>query len=294
MKTKIFKALFLSAIVLLAVRAEAQTCSFTRDLYEGSRGEDVRCLQEYLRSSQYGYTYGYSDGVFGPMTRQALAQWQAGQGITASGFFDAISRARYSELMGNYNIPTPGVVGGYPGNYSYNSYVATPGAQRAQDKMWEALRMIGNAWDEIENTNRNTSSAKKDLKDAQDDLRDAAQEFFANGDYNDAYELAVDAFENAEDAFDKVDGGGSGTRADADDAIDDANDAIDDAEDEIDDARDRGVSSTIINRAKDFLSDAEDKLDDAEEQFDDKDYDDAEDLANDAEDLAQDAIDEVN
>lgn len=282
-------------IVFLAVSAEAQTCSFTRDLYEGSRGEDVRCLQEYLRSSQYGYTYGYSDGVFGPMTRQALAQWQAGQGITASGFLDAVSRARYLELMGNYNISTPGVVGGYPGSYSanYNSYITIPGAQRAQDKIWEAFRMMGLAWDEVKDSKRNTNSAKKDLKDAQDDLRDAAWEFFANGDYNDAYELAVDAFENAEDAFDKVDGG-SGTRADANDAIDDAKDAIEDAEDEIDDARRRGVSSTLINRAEDYLDDAENKLDDAEEEYDDGDYDDAEDSARDAEDLAQDAINEVN
>ena len=236
--------------------------------------------------------YGYSDGVFGPITRQALAQWQAGQGLYVSGYLDATSRARYSELMGNYSIPTYGVVSGYTGIYSGSNFnsIASPEAQRAQDKMWEALRMIGNAWDEVDNTNRNTSSAKKDLEDAQDDLRDAAREFFANGDYEDAYDLAVDAFENAEDAFDKVDGG-SGTRADADDAIDDANDAINDAEDEIDDADRRGRD---VRDAEDKLDDAKDKLDDAEEQFDDKDYDDAEDLANDAEDLAQDAIDAID
>ncbi len=134
MKTNILKALFLSAIVLLAARAEAQTCNFTRDLYQGTWGEDVRCLQQYL-STATGYSapgYGYSglpsqtyiipDGFFGPLTAQALMQWQATKGIPASGYFDAASRAKYFELTG-------GAGGFYGGNYYGNSFGVAPEEQ---------------------------------------------------------------------------------------------------------------------------------------------------------------------
>ena len=46
MKTKIFGVLFLASALFVALNAEAANCNFTRDLGQGSWGEDVRCLQQ--------------------------------------------------------------------------------------------------------------------------------------------------------------------------------------------------------------------------------------------------------
>ena len=67
MKTFIFKAVFIAGLVFMAGNIEANGCNFTRSLVWGSRGEDVRCLQQYLVNSGYSaYFYGYSsaDGNF--------------------------------------------------------------------------------------------------------------------------------------------------------------------------------------------------------------------------------------
>lgn len=291
MKKRILQTLFLGALVFLGARAEAlsvvygsDACNFNRDLYQGMVGEDVRCLQQYLAGSQYGSYYVYPDGRFGAQTSQAVMQWQVSQGLYASGFWDGNSRSRYFELMGS----------SYGGDYpNYGNVSGGSAATRAHNKMMDALRMIGLAWEEIKDSNKNTNTAKSDLNKAMDDLRDAAWEYYANKDYDDAYDAAKDAFENAEDAWDEA-GGGNGTREDADDAIDDAEEAIDEAEEEIEDAKDRKVSQTLINQAEDLLEDAEDLLEDAEDEYDDGDYDDAEELAQDAEDKANEAIDKVN
>src|SRR3989344_7834455 len=87
MKTKIFAILFLGALAFADSKAEALSvvsppyvgsgCNFTRDLGQGSWGEDVRCLQQYLStivSSGAGYSgggylgYVIADGYFGPLT----------------------------------------------------------------------------------------------------------------------------------------------------------------------------------------------------------------------------------
>src|SRR3989344_5891551 len=117
MKTKIFAILFLGALPFMGSKAEALSmvypgttaytapvCNFTRDLGQGSWGEDVRCLQQYLSTAVaggYGGYQGYiiADGFFGPMTTQAVMQWQIMNGIyPAYGYFDAASRAKYLEL----------------------------------------------------------------------------------------------------------------------------------------------------------------------------------------------------
>src|SRR3989338_6213009 len=105
MKTKISKVLFVVITTVVAFSADAATCNFVRDLGMGARGEDVRCLQKYLNSSGYNsnfYGYNFSDGFFGPLTGQAVMNWQAGNAIPVSGYFDAMSRTKYFELSGIY------------------------------------------------------------------------------------------------------------------------------------------------------------------------------------------------
>ena len=63
-----------------------------RNLSQGARGEDVVSLQEFLRAE--GYLSANATGYFGPMTRDAVARWQASQGVSAVGAFGPVSRER--------------------------------------------------------------------------------------------------------------------------------------------------------------------------------------------------------
>lgn len=305
MKTNILKIIFLGAVALFALQAEASSCNFYRDLAQGSRGEDVRCLQQYLSDSGFSssfYQFSYADGVFGTLTRQAVTNWQTAYGLPGFGYFDAASRAKYFELTGGMGGMVLGASTYYNGGSYYGGGVATDPyyqgymynneEQRARIRINEALVMIEDAENEIDDSNRNTSSAENSLEDAKDDMFDAVKAFFMDRNYNKAYDKADDAYQNAEDAFDEAGGNrNNGDRGDAQDAINDAENAIDDARDEINDADDRGAN---VNEAEDLLNDAEDRLNDAQDEYDDEDYDNAENLANDAENLAQDAIDAID
>lgn len=73
---------------------------FTRDLTVGFTGEDVRNLQKYLNSKGFIVSttgpgsMGNETTTFGPLTRAALARFQASVGITpAVGYFGPITRA---------------------------------------------------------------------------------------------------------------------------------------------------------------------------------------------------------
>lgn len=85
----------------------ATSCNFTRNLTVGSRGEDVKCLQQYLNAS--GFTVAQSGAgspgnestYFGPATKAALIKWQKANNVSpASGYFGPLSRAKYNELAG--------------------------------------------------------------------------------------------------------------------------------------------------------------------------------------------------
>ena len=72
-------------------------CGFTRDLFSGLRGDDVKCLQEYLNAG--GYTVS-NTGFFGPITKEAVTQWQSANQISpAIGYFGMISRKKYEDLI---------------------------------------------------------------------------------------------------------------------------------------------------------------------------------------------------
>jgi len=58
-------------------------CQLERVLAQGSRGNDVVSLQDFLRKNNY--FSGESTGVFGPATEASLRQWQKDQAIVSSG-----------------------------------------------------------------------------------------------------------------------------------------------------------------------------------------------------------------
>lgn len=74
---------------------------FTRDLFSGRRGVDVRALQQYLATAGFfQYAYG-ATGYFGPATKTSVAAWQKSHGLPAIGRFGPASRATYVKLMGH-------------------------------------------------------------------------------------------------------------------------------------------------------------------------------------------------
>lgn len=71
----------------------ASTYNFTVDLSYGSTGADVNALHQLLIDAGY-LKIPAPTGWFGPMTRAALAQWQAAHGVApAVGYFGPITRA---------------------------------------------------------------------------------------------------------------------------------------------------------------------------------------------------------
>lgn len=82
-------------------------CEFNRNLFLGIKGDDVKCLQNYLGIIETGF--------FGSLTRSAVMRWQTENNISpASGYFGSISRKKYLELAPITAIiplpePTPSV-----------------------------------------------------------------------------------------------------------------------------------------------------------------------------------------
>ena len=64
--------------------SQASCALFTRTLLFGSRGEDVRGLQDFLISEKV-LAEGSATGYFGPLTRAAVERWQGAQGIISYG-----------------------------------------------------------------------------------------------------------------------------------------------------------------------------------------------------------------
>ncbi len=74
-----------------------------RNLSQGSSGTDVSALQEFLR--ERGYFSARATGYYGPVTAQAVARWQAAEGVQAVGAFGPLSRSR---LLAWCNLPNQG------------------------------------------------------------------------------------------------------------------------------------------------------------------------------------------
>lgn len=93
MKFKIFYFFSILILVLLFSQTQAQSlnCSFKRNLSLGSRGQDVLCLQNYLKK-QGLFPYSLT-GVYDLRTRYAVKKWQELNKIyPANGNFDLVSR----------------------------------------------------------------------------------------------------------------------------------------------------------------------------------------------------------
>ncbi len=104
--------------------------TFNTDLTVGSKGADVTALQQFLVSKgdlvmPTGVSYGY----FGPLTKAAVAAYQASVGITpAVGYFGPITRANVNAL----NVATGSTTTGNTitgGNATDLTGITTPGVE---------------------------------------------------------------------------------------------------------------------------------------------------------------------
>jgi len=81
----------------------ASAYNFTRNLGWGSRGEDVKALQQFLIDHNVGpnaaslANWG-ATGYFGPYTKMALYEYQLSVGIVGTGYFGPITRAYINNL----------------------------------------------------------------------------------------------------------------------------------------------------------------------------------------------------
>lgn len=75
--------------------------TFTVDLTVGSTGADVTALQQVLVSKGFlTMPAGVAMGTFGPLTKSAVAAWQASAGLPATGYFGPLSRAKLNTTGG--------------------------------------------------------------------------------------------------------------------------------------------------------------------------------------------------
>lgn len=72
----------------------------------GSRGDTVRLIQQVLKDR--GFLYGNVDGIFGPITRAALINYQQYNGLSATGIAESTTLAKMGIITNNIPIdPCP-------------------------------------------------------------------------------------------------------------------------------------------------------------------------------------------
>jgi peptidoglycan hydrolase-like protein with peptidoglycan-binding domain len=265
-------SIFLFALAALPAHA-ASECSFTRDLKLGDTGEDVRCLQRYLNGSGFPVASsgvgspGNETSLYRTLTVEAVTRWQSANGISATGTFGPLSRARYQLLTGGGSTPvTPSVP-------------ATNETAAARTAILNAIRAYEDALDD---------ASSEDVEDALEYLFDAFRAFL-NNNMALARSLAQDAEDEAYDADGSDDD--DSDQDEAEERIQEVEDQLDDARDDVSDAEDDGED---VDDAEDLLDEAQDLIDEAWEAYDDDDFDEAVDLADEADDRIEEALDEID
>ena len=100
----IFSVAILSLVLITApVLALAQSSKntvpeFTRSLLLGSRGDDVRSLQEFLARDKEIYPEGLATGYYGPKTAEAVKRWQKKNKLEAVGIVGPKTIAKFKEI----------------------------------------------------------------------------------------------------------------------------------------------------------------------------------------------------
>ena len=87
-----------STMMMPPMMGSSSCMKFNRGLALGTRGEDVKELQEMLREK--GFLSASSTGFFGKMTKEAVVKFQNDGGLNPSGFFGELSRKHHEKRCG--------------------------------------------------------------------------------------------------------------------------------------------------------------------------------------------------
>lgn len=120
--TKVLAGALVLAFVASTSSSAAMT--WTRSLKVGSKGADVKSLQQFLNmcsdtkvANSGAGSPGLETTTFGPATKAAVIKFQSARGVSpASGLFGPLSRAKAAELQASSNVCGGGVVVNPPVN----------------------------------------------------------------------------------------------------------------------------------------------------------------------------------
>lgn len=101
-------ALLLCGLTVYAITMEENAVEVLSK--EGSRGDEVRQIQQRLRN--WGYYSGNVDGIYGPQTKKAVTYFQQKNGLTP----DGIAGPATLKAMGIYSSQQTGGSGGFSNN----------------------------------------------------------------------------------------------------------------------------------------------------------------------------------
>ncbi len=94
----------LSAFVLMALPVLTSAATLTRELQFGMTGDDVSTLQTFLAADVTIYPQGLVTGYFGSLTRAAVINYQARNGISTVGRVGPITLASINSQMSSGNV----------------------------------------------------------------------------------------------------------------------------------------------------------------------------------------------
>lgn len=86
-----------------ATIGQSAGCSqITGNLYLGTSGSEVSCLQQFLKNQGADiYPEGFVTGNFGSMTNAAVIKFQAKYGISQTGFVGPLTRTKINQILSN-------------------------------------------------------------------------------------------------------------------------------------------------------------------------------------------------
>lgn len=314
--------LVLMPIFLVPTIARA-ACSFSRDLQNGSTGEDVRCLQKYLNSA--GYIVAQS-GVGSPgnetsllrdLTVQAIKKWQTANGVTATGYFGSLSRQKYSTLtaivtaspaasanqaaVATVSVGTPTEIQAKISailaqidslkaqrEKASKDKITAADAKSANNDVKSAIDSAHSEVDAAYRDHKSVDTANGYLKNAENKLADA-KKAYNNGNYDQSVSLSDEAQNLVNNALREI-GSNTVTKSSAKSSLDDAETAIKGAQDKVDAAENEGKN---IDVAQNKINDAQTNLNTANNYYDNKDYTNAITYSDKANNLAEDAINAI-
>ena len=112
-----------------------------RSMKFGSKGDDVKKLQQRLMELGYDLPKYGADGIWGPETEAAFKKWQEANGMVADGIYDLEDHAKMKEILG-YNEVSNEVKDAYT-EITEKTDDAEKSTKRFSDKLYAIKAVLG-------------------------------------------------------------------------------------------------------------------------------------------------------